>query len=374
MAGILVTQGQVGLPEYFDRTHSSFHRVSLSGSFDGIKVVLKTLIEGEDDHCSPVARLQWTLRKEGTVSELTHVRSMGIDDAARPRPSHCAPLGTTIRRQVLDSSAGLVENLQCGGHRHTSAEDFSPRFQVCLPYRGLFVWHVGDDDIVADANTVLFVSGGESYYISQPRSADYAELIITPDPELLAEVTDGCGTPLASHPLFRRRSRRVDFGLQHLRTRFLNSAISGDWNGLAAEESMINLLRFALDAGAAGSEASRPTRRLIGRAKEFLEANLASPMRLADVARAVGASPAYLTDVFRRVEGVPLHRYLTQLRLARALVELPHASDLTALALSLGFSSHSHFTAVFRRAFDCTPSCFRAASRKRSPNHRVLAQ
>ena len=305
-----------------------------------------------------------------------HIRNLEVEKASRPPSAVCAPIGTTtIRTQVLESSVGLVENLHSAGVvRNKSHEDFSPSFQVCLPYRGLFLWHVGADDIVADPNQVLFVSGGESYHISQPRSADYAELIITPDLELLAEVADVCGTTLSSHPLFRRRSRRVGFGLQHLRTRFLNSATWGAWNGLAAEESMISLLRLALKTDAGGDEASRPTRRLIGRAKEFLEANMGSPMRLADVARAVGASPAYLTDVFRRVEGVPLHRYLTQLRLAQALVELPHASDITTLALGLGFSSHSHFTAVFRRAFNCTPSCFRESARQRSASHGLLAQ
>src|SRR5262245_8721638 len=110
-------------------------------------------------------------------------------------------------------------------------------------------------------------------------------------------------------------------------------------------------------------EASRSTRRLIARTKTFLEATFADPIRLTDIAQAVGASPAYLTDVFSRVEGVPLHRYLMQVRLARALVELPDARDITALALSLGFSSHSHFTASFRRAFGCTPSQFRNSTR-----------
>jgi AraC-like DNA-binding protein len=96
--------------------------------------------------------------------------------------------------------------------------------------------------------------------------------------------------------------------------------------------------------------------------KEFLDANMSSPIRLGDIAQAVGASPAYLTDVFRRAEGVPLHKYLTQLRLARALVELPHADDLTMLAFNLGFSSHSHFTAAFRRAYGSTPSSYRATA------------
>lgn len=114
-----------------------------------------------------------------------------------------------------------------------------------------------------------------------------------------------------------------------------------------------------------GGPVSPSTLRLVGRAKTYLAANLSEPMRLEHIARAAGTTPAYLTSVFRRVEGCPLHKYLVQLRLARALVELPKTSDLTALAFELGFSSHSHFTAVFRRAFGCTPSAFRASMRMR---------
>lgn len=268
------------------------------------------------------------------------------------------------RTQLLSSNVGLVEDLWCSGvRRRKTPEDFSPHFQVCLPYRGLFVWHVGADEVVGDANQVLFVSGGESYHISQPLSGDYAELVITSDAETFAELAHASESCLSFHPLFRRRSRRAELGLQSLRARFLHAARHSSGDGLAAEELLISLLRSALETETASCEASRPTRRLIGRTKEFLEAHLSSPIRLADVARAVGASPAYLTDVFRRVEGAPLHRYLTQLRLARALVELPRADDLTTLALGLGFSSHSHFTVTFRRAFGCTPSEYRASTR-----------
>jgi hypothetical protein len=34
-----------------------------------------------------------------------------------------------------------------------SAEDFSPEFQVALPY-GVFTWHVGKDDVIGDALVV----------------------------------------------------------------------------------------------------------------------------------------------------------------------------------------------------------------------------
>jgi AraC-like DNA-binding protein len=62
------------------------------------------------------------------------------------------------------------------------------------------------------------------------------------------------------------------------------------------------------------------------------------------------------------------HRYLTRLRLRAALERLPDASDLTALALELGFSSHSHFTDAFRREFRRTPSEARRDWREMSKN------
>ena len=86
--------------------------------------------------------------------------------------------------------------------------------------------------------------------------------------------------------------------------------------------------------------------------------------RLRSAAHLVSVVAAVVVAV-RGVTGLPVHRYLTQLRLARALVELPHADDLTALALSLGFSSHSQFSFAFRRAFGATPSRFREQAGRR---------
>lgn len=303
------------------------------------------------------------IREPSTARSTGRERSGGI----------CRPLdGTRAHRsELLRSRIALVENLRSHAERpRTGPEGFSADFQVCLPYRGLFVWHVGGDDVVSDANQVLFVSERETYRLSEPVPGGYGELILTPDAELLAELAGTAADRLTSHPLFRRRRRRADPGLQFLRARFLHRAGDGGWDGLAAEELVVALLRSALDAETPAREPRRATRRLIRRTKEFLEVNLSDPIRLSDVATSVGASPAYLTHVFRRFEGLPLHRYVLQARLARALVELPHADDLTALALDLGFSSHSHFTAAFRRAFGVTPSEFRASTRLR-PERRI---
>ena len=85
------------------------------------------------------------------------------------------------RTRLFDSPVGLVENVVCAASsRRQGGEDFSPDFQVAIPYRGVFIWHVGNDAVVGDANQILFVTGGEAYRASNPRPGGYAELIITP--------------------------------------------------------------------------------------------------------------------------------------------------------------------------------------------------
>ena len=83
---------------------------------------------------------------------------------------------------------------------------------------------------------------------------------------------------------------------------------------------------------------------------------------LSEIARTVGASVFHLSRVFHRRTGFSLHQYRNHLRMRAALEHLSDTRvDLSALALSLGFSSHSHFSEAYRRTFGCTPS----ASRRR---------
>jgi AraC family transcriptional regulator len=274
------------------------------------------------------------------------------------------------RERLMETAFGLVESLKVAGPRASGArgESYSRHYQICLPYHGAFVWHVGRDDVVADPNRVLFVRGDEEFGVSRPVRGGYAELIVTVRPDLLAELLGVPEQHLADHVRFRQRSAPASAALQRCGIEFLHAA--GDVQGeLAAEELLVCFVRASLASAGAidgtdGVEVSPSTLRLVGRAKTYLAANLSEQMRLERIARAAGTTPAYLTSVFRRVEGRPLHKYLVQLRLARALVELPKTSDLTALACELGFSSHSHFTAVFRRTFGCTPSAFRDSMRR----------
>jgi AraC family transcriptional regulator len=58
--------------------------------------------------------------------------------------------------------------------------------------------------------------------------------------------------------------------------------------------------------------------------------------------------------------GTSIYDYVLRERLAYALdAVLDRRKDITTIALDAGFTSHSHFTARFRRFFNCTPVAFR---------------
>lgn len=268
------------------------------------------------------------------------------------------------RRTHLGTHAcGVAESLDVAGPRcpRPGRDDYSPHYQVCLPYRGAFVWHVGRDDVLADPNRVVFVTGDEAFRTSRAVAGGYAELIVTVAPELLSELM---GVPVAILPgerAFRERSRPASAQVQRLGVSIVHQA--GAAHALAADERLLAFVRAALACPERPHAASPSTRRLVARAKAYLADHVSSPVRLQHVAAAAGTTPAYLTTLFRQFEGQPLHKYLVQLRLVRALAELPHTSDITRLAADIGFANHSHFTAVFRRAFGCTPSSFRTSTR-----------
>lgn len=123
-------------------------------------------------------------------------------------------------------------------------------------------------------------------------------------------------------------------------------------------------------AWAAFRASERPHKRtaLVDRTIEFLAEHYSEAMSLAEVALAVGASPAHLSSAFHAASGRTMHSYREELRLRRSLDLLPGCrGDFTRVALDLGFSSHSHFTSRFHRMFGITPSEYVASIRDDSP-------
>lgn len=136
---------------------------------------------------------------------------------------------------------------------------------------------------------------------------------------------------------------------------------------LRVEETVLALLERCVGRAAGLRQPSRPSRRqrdLVEDARLLITANTRRRLRLSDLASRLSCSVFHLCRSFRAVEGTTLHEYQEDLRLRMALERITAGvSDLTAVALDLGYSSHSHFTAAFRRHFGLTPSAFRRRAR-----------
>jgi AraC family transcriptional regulator len=143
---------------------------------------------------------------------------------------------------------------------------------------------------------------------------------------------------------------------------------------LAIEETTISLLRAVLaSAYADACRLERPDQRsaraeLVAAAREMIARDFATPLTLSSLAIRLGCSPFHLCRAFSGETGTTLHAYQTDLRLRATLEGVEAGGRLTDVALEAGFSSHSHFTQAFRRAFGVPPSAvFRArAARARS--------
>ncbi len=250
------------------------------------------------------------------------------------------------------SALAQVEDFRAGAYI-PPPRGYSPDYQIILPYHGLFEWAVGKTSVYLDANRLLFAGGGEEYAERHPvADLGHSSAVVTPSIDTIDELCGRMGA--RRHRAFQDVSRPASMRARLLGHRLLAASASP----LERDELVLDLMRDALGTR---QPSTKPTAsRLIHRTKEYLHAHAIDRICLPTIAGELGVSPIYLTQAFKASQGVPLYRYQMQLRLSSALRLLEDCEDITTLALTLGFSSHAHFSAAFKTAFGTTPSEHRA--------------
>ena len=270
-----------------------------------------------------------------------------------------------LTRTVLFASESLeLADVRCRGTcRHRSPEECQQSAQLIFPYRGTFLRHLGSRAMLGDANQVLYFSPGQAHQVSHPLQGGDACLVLTLAPAVLAALAP-TGEVDAHGDGFRLERRTLEPLAQLQRARIGRRLMQADLEDFEAESALYDLARAALAPRAPPKrKPTRATLQLVERVKLRLAEPDAARLSLGELGAAMGVSPVYLTQVFADLEGVPLYRYQLRLRLARALDRLPDAGDVAALALELGFASHSQFATRFRAAYGTTPSAWRRAAR-----------
>jgi AraC family transcriptional regulator len=276
---------------------------------------------------------------------------------------------------VYSSPIVTVSKFCCRANRSgPGEEELSEENSVVLLRRGAFSKHIGREKITADVNQAVFFAKDAVYRVSHPVDCGDSGTILTLAPRNLNDIVRARDPSIDEHPgrPFQFVTGPCDATV-YWRHRLLVQRLEGrpedPINHFWTDETTLQLIADLLELAFDRQDSSRKTRRVstdvdhaekTEAAKELLAARMSERVMLDEIAREVGASPFNFARMFRRQTGLPVHRYLTLLRLRASLERLAEANvDLTILALELGFSSHSHFTDVFRREFGETPSTFR---------------
>ena len=96
---------------------------------------------------------------------------------------------------------------------------------------------------------------------------------------------------------------------------------------------------------------------LIEKTKNYIFQNLHGEIRIGEIGKQIGVSSTYLSDLFHRVEGMTIRRYIRRekVRLAESLLRYSEYS-VKDIANYLAFSSQSHLGRIFKEETGMTPA------------------
>lgn len=241
-----------------------------------------------------------------------------------------------------------------------------------FPRRSVWIQHEGGEWFVADPSVVTFYNRDAVYRRSAiSADGDLADWFALA-PDVLVDAVAARDAAVLDRPL---RPFRFDRGPVrahcYLAQRLLHEAVQrGDADPLEVDEGVIALVEMVMDEaydyrGLTGVQRYDRAGGVVEDAKAVLATRVSQRLSLSDIARQLDVSPYYLCHGFRRLTSSTLSAYLLQVRLRLSLERIAAGQTLTDVALEFGFSSHSHFTARFRRAFGLSPSRVRNLGRCR---------
>lgn len=232
-----------------------------------------------------------------------------------------------------------------------------PSFATSSPARGHYlvfprtcvsIQHAGRAAVVSDPTRVMIYNRGQEYVRRAVSPAgDRCEWFAYPA-AAIAHARGGADEARPFGDLVCLPSTTRAYALAH-------AALRGLSDPLFVEEAALALLDAVL-ATPPRAEPTRSHRELADAARRSIATRFTDGRSLDAIAGELGVSTFHLARVFRRTTGTTLHAYRTELRIRAAIERLPDTDDLAALALDLGFSSHSHFTAAFKKLVGVPPS------------------
>ena len=246
-------------------------------------------------------------------------------------------------RTLFEGRDLLVGEWHCWGEERRWFPEVPVYAELDLPREGVHLRAVGRRQHVIHAATAAFTAAHADYTRASPTSRPATSTLFFVRGELAEALPRGT---MSSHP--------ISSEVATLHVRLLRAT-----DPVAVEEAALAILHRILVPSFATKPREVPPswRRLAQEMQHVMATRYGERLTLERLAVLCKTSPFHASRVFRAVTGETVHGYLTRVRLRIALFELRRgAGRLTDIALSTGFSSHSHFTSAFRTEFGYAPS------------------
>jgi transcriptional regulator GlxA family with amidase domain len=108
----------------------------------------------------------------------------------------------------------------------------------------------------------------------------------------------------------------------------------------------------------------------VRRVTDYIEAHLATTIRLEELARLARLSHSHFCRAFKESLGHPAHAFVMRRRVQRAQgLMLTTGESLSQIAAQCGMADQAHFCKLFRRLVGESPNAWRRARRSRDDAH-----
>lgn len=99
----------------------------------------------------------------------------------------------------------------------------------------------------------------------------------------------------------------------------------------------------------------------VNRIKSWIDDHFTSNISLDDVSKSLHISKYYMSRIFKEITGYTVMQYIMSRRMnqAKYLLEINPDKSITEVGLESGFESSSHFSRLFRKQVNMTPSEYR---------------
>ncbi|MEU4288570.1 helix-turn-helix domain-containing protein [Kribbella sp. NPDC026596] len=233
-----------------------------------------------------------------------------------------------------------------------------PVWEIYLQLHGITHWVAGAESYVLRPGHLFAVPPNVTHHLAG-RSGNHHFYFAAIDLDPVVRRQPPLATPWPKTVVHREAGELAYAFAQLVREVTTRYEYAGTGLALAVDHLVLAVAR-SMTPTAVPQLAMHPAVRTV---KRLLDQEFHERWTLRQLADRVGLAPSYLAELFAGQLGQPPHRYLNERRIDRAR-QLLDTSDvtITALALSLGFSSSQHLARVFRQLAGTTPTAYRSSS------------